>query len=242
MLTVNLALVSEVPGHDPSDVARVAAAPAAPGHAGLRPDLGRAGDRRRVPAPRGRAGRLLADDRRDRHQHPRRRRRPRGQGRPALRADRDVRQLVADRQPRDARDARRPVRQPRDRRASRPSAARAASSSWSRSAIRREADEFAYTVNDILVSDFYHARASSTPSAPTASATASPGAITEPRADPARRLHQLARPGLGPLVAADLVRPAQAVPRPRRLRRGGAAEPALLGRRPDRPSRASTRA
>ena len=73
-----------------------------------------------------------------------------------------------------------------------------------------EADQFAYTVNDILVSDFYtprffdpagRQRAIQLHRSPQASAR-----------DPARRLHQLARAGVRSLVAADLVRAAQGVP------------------------------
>ena len=74
-----------------------------------------------------------------------------------------------------------------------------------------EAAQFGYTSNDILVSDFY------TPHFfdPVHSAATRYSFTRRDRAaphDPARRLHQLAPPALGPLVAAGLVRAAQAVP------------------------------
>ena len=114
MLTINLALVSEIEGHDQSDVSRVAAALQRQATRDFLPVLGRARHGRRAAEARGRPDRLLADDdRAGREGRGRNSPRPR---RPAVRADRDVRQLVADREPRDARDARRPVRQSRRRR------------------------------------------------------------------------------------------------------------------------------
>ena len=62
MLTTNLALVSEVEGHDQSDVSRVAAALQRQATRDFLPFWDVQRDRRRVPAARGRPDRLLADD------------------------------------------------------------------------------------------------------------------------------------------------------------------------------------
>src|SRR3954467_12861669 len=117
MLTTNLALVSEVEGHDPSDVVVVAAALQKQATRDFGPIWGVHATVDAFPkledVPVGYWPMIIRDDigqpgAAGIHPH---------KGPPAVRADHDERQLVAHRQPRDARDAGRPVRRPRDRRA-----------------------------------------------------------------------------------------------------------------------------
>ena len=98
-----------------------------------------------------------------------------------------------------------------------------------------EADQFAYTVNDILVSDFITPHFYDPNASRKRSIQLHRSGQGSAR-DPARRVHQLARPGLGPLVAADMVRQQQAVQGSRHLRSGGRKSP-CLDRRPDPTSR-----